>query len=130
VEIYGFVIMPNHIHLLWKTLDKNRKENPAGSFTKYTAHAFKKYLELNNPELLEEYKTTKNDRKYQFWKRDPLAILISNSEIFYQKLEYIHLNPTKEKWGLANDAEDYHWSSANFYQNEIDEFGFLKRVEF
>ena len=38
IEIYGYVIMPNHIHLLWNILQPNGKESPAGSFTKYTGH--------------------------------------------------------------------------------------------
>ena len=35
VKIYGFVIMPNHIHLIWDMLELNGKESPAGSFTKF-----------------------------------------------------------------------------------------------
>src|SRR5918912_1154458 len=41
--IYAYVIMPNHIHLLWYILIKNGKESVAGSFAKFTAHEFKKY---------------------------------------------------------------------------------------
>ena len=34
VTIYGFVIMPNHIHLLWYIHRNNGKESAAGSFAK------------------------------------------------------------------------------------------------
>jgi len=36
VEIYGYVIMPNHIHLLWQQLRMNGKEFPKNSFEKLT----------------------------------------------------------------------------------------------
>jgi REP element-mobilizing transposase RayT len=125
VELYGYVIMPNHIHLLWNFLKSNGKESAAGSFTKYTAHEFKKYLTETNVKLLHEFKSNKADRLFQFWKRDPLAVPMSTEEIFIQKLDYIHQNPVNEKWKLASLPEDYRWSSARFYQNGIDEFGVL-----
>jgi putative transposase len=48
IKLFGYVIMPNHIHLIWTHLALNGKESPAGSFTKFTAHQIKKYLQLNN----------------------------------------------------------------------------------
>jgi putative transposase len=126
VEIFGYVIMPNHIHLLWNMLSLNGKESPAASFTKFTAHQFRTYLLTNNSVLLKDYLSEKLDRNYQFWKRDPLAISLSTEAILIQKLDYIHFNPTIEKWKLAVHPEDYRWSSANFYLTGIDEFGILK----
>ncbi|MFC4263904.1 hypothetical protein ACFOWM_13505 [Ferruginibacter yonginensis] len=38
IKIYDYVIIPNHIHLLWQMLALNGKESPAGSFAKFTAH--------------------------------------------------------------------------------------------
>ena len=40
VNIYGYVIMPNHIHVLWEQLKMNRKETPKASFEKYRTHVF------------------------------------------------------------------------------------------
>ena len=37
VRIYGYVIMPNHIHLLWEQLKMNGKEFPKNSLEKFTA---------------------------------------------------------------------------------------------
>ena len=126
VELYGYVIMPNHIHLLWKFLEEERKESPAGRFNKFTAHAFKKYMKLHTPDQLSFYCVGLSDRMYQFWERDALAIPMSNEQILQQKLDYIHNNPVREKWKLAEFPEDYRWSSAAFYKNGYDEFGILK----
>jgi len=48
IAIYGFVIMPNHIHLIWEMLDKNGQELPYASFMKFTAHQFRKDLLKND----------------------------------------------------------------------------------
>jgi putative transposase len=125
VKIYSYVIMPNHIHLLWNILKPNGKENPAGSFAKFTAHQFKKYLLQTSASSLQYYQSEKEDRQYQFWKRDPLAIPISTENILIEKLNYIHNNPVKEKWALCQYPEQYKWSSAKFYLNGEDEFGIV-----
>ncbi len=125
ITIYAFVIMPNHIHLIWNMLDLNGKESAAGSFSKFTAHRFQKYLKINKPEDLNKYASQKSDRNFQFWKRDPLAISLSSEKSFLQKLNYIHCNPVAEKWKLAITPEDYKWSSAKFYEFGIDEFGII-----
>ena len=125
MEVFAYVIMPNHIHLMWNFLKLNGKESPAGSFAKFTAHQFKKYLFEQDTARLQKFVVSKTDRKMQFWKRDPLAIPLTCEENLIQKLEYIHNNPIKEKWKLALLPEEYRWSSASFYKNGSDEFGFL-----
>ena len=125
IKIYGYVIMPNHIHLLWQMLEMNGKESPAGSFAKFTAHQFKKLIAASNPLELEKYKVDERDRSYNFWKRDPLAIPMTFEAAFLQRLTYIHNNPLNPKWNLAMIPEDYRWSSAKFYELGIDEFGIV-----
>ena len=129
VKLYGYVIMPNHIHFLWSILKMNGKETPSGSFSKYTAHEFRKYLMKNDMEQLSKFKSTKIDRNHQFWKRDALAIPITSEAIFEQKLEYIHNNPVREKWQLCQYPNEYRWSSAKFYFDGKDEFNFLNHYK-
>ena len=47
IKIYGLVIMPNHIHLLWELLQKNGREMPHTSFNKITGHEIIKDLKLH-----------------------------------------------------------------------------------
>jgi len=67
VAVYGFVIMPNHIHLIWEQLQKNGKENPKGSFEKFTAHQLRTKLMTKNENSLLTYKVPDRDREYLFW---------------------------------------------------------------
>lgn len=48
IDVFGFVIMPNHVHLIWRMNSLNGKETPFGSFLKYSAHEFKKMLKEEN----------------------------------------------------------------------------------
>lgn len=119
--------MPNHVRLIWRMHQQNGKESVGSSFAKFTAHWFKRILQLSNPDLLNDFISTKRDRNYQFWKRDPLAIPLSTLSIFEQKLAYIHNNPIQEKWKLSNSPEEYRWSSVQFYKTVYDEFNFLAK---
>src|SRR5215204_5363943 len=51
IDVFAFVIMPNHIHLIWRTKELNGRETAQGSFLKYTAHEFKKLLRKNHQNL-------------------------------------------------------------------------------
>ena len=44
IDVFAFIIMPNHIHLIWRINELNGKETAQGSFLKFTAHEFKKML--------------------------------------------------------------------------------------
>src|SRR5882757_6905252 len=41
IIIYAFVIMPNHIHLIWQIQDGYKRENVQMRFLKFTAQQFK-----------------------------------------------------------------------------------------
>ena len=94
----------------------------------YTAHQFKNKLKIHHPEQLKNYLSTQNDREYHFWERRPRAIEVLGRKIAEQKLEYIHSNPCHERWNLAPEPSKYYYSSAMFYETEIDDFKFLTHV--
>ena len=126
ITVYAFVIMPNHIHLIWKINQINGKESPKASFLKFTAHQFKKYVQQNGD--LEKYRVNASNKRYEFWKRDSLAIEIYSRWVAQQKLNYIHANPCSGKWTLAKNDLSYYYSSARFYEYGNDEFGFLSNL--
>jgi REP element-mobilizing transposase RayT len=69
INLFGYVIMSNHIHLIWQGLKEFTPSGIQSSFTKYTASRFRKKLIAESPEELELYRVQKYDREYQFWKR-------------------------------------------------------------
>ena len=128
ITVYAFVIMPNHIHFIWQTNELNGKETAQGSFLKYTAHEFKKYLQANNPKFLSQFRVDSSNKEYEFWQRDSLAFELNQKDTAIQKLEYLHNNPLAAHWQLADNPIKYHYSSAKYYETEIDDFGFLNHL--
>lgn len=116
--------MPNHIHLIWRMLKLNGKEMPHASFMKFTGHQFLGLLRQDNYDFT-PYIANTTTQRHQFWERESLAIELYTENVFLQKLDYIHSNPVKEKWQLAQLPNGYRYSSAKFYETGIDEFNFL-----
>jgi putative transposase len=125
VQVYGYVIMPNHIHLRWNQLRMNGKEFPKNSFEKYTAKLLLKNMRLQQDAGMNKYAVTASDRQYNIWQRDPLAIRVFSREMAIQKLDYIHDNPLQPHWSLCTLPEHYRFSSAAFYANAVDEFNIV-----
>jgi hypothetical protein len=107
-------------------LDRNGKENPHGSFLKYTAHEFRKMLYTEDKQKLGSYRVKAVNKRHEFWQRDPLAIPLFTRKVAYQKLDYIHRNPLAKHWHLAADPCDYLYSSARYYEIGDKNFSFLK----
>lgn len=121
--IYGFVIMTNHIHLIWQMQAGIKRSNLQRDFLKFTAQELKRDLQKNHPQVLSHFSVNAKDRDYQFWERNPLSIEIWSEKVLKQKLKYLHENPVRS--GLCKFAEEYKYSSALFYKTGIDNWGFL-----
>lgn len=113
IWIYAYVIMPNHIHLLWRKQELWKEKNIQQLFLKYTAQQLKFSLIDSFSPLLEQFKSTQSDREYHFWERRPYKASMVSRRVLEQKLDYIHNNPVKA--GLCKFPEDYTYSSARFY---------------
>jgi len=127
VILYDYVIMDNHIHLIWNPTKLYSLKHTQLSFMKFTALRIKRDLEINHPDVLAKLLVQLKDRDYQFWQRNPLCKDLYNNEIIIEKLNYIHNNTVKA--GLSKEDLDYRFSSAKFYKDLGDEFEFLARFD-
>jgi putative transposase len=126
-KFFAFVIMENHIHLIWQMLPDSNPEAVQRDFLKYTAQRIQRDLKKNHPAVLSQFKVEAKDREYQFWKRNPLSVELRNHAVFRQKLDYIHWNPVKA--GLCKLPEEYKYSSALFYETGVDNWGYLEHYQ-
>ena len=113
IEVYAFVLMDNHFHLIWRIKQGYKRADIQRDFLHYTAKEILRNLKAKNAVLLEKIEVNLKDRKYQVWQRNSLSIELRSESVYNQKLDYIHNNPVKA--GLCSLAEDYKYSSAKYY---------------
>jgi REP element-mobilizing transposase RayT len=124
ISVIGYVIMPNHVHVIVYF------HKPSGDLNKVISNAkrFMAYeiinrLEKNgNEELLQllSASVTKREinkgQKHKVFTSSFDAKSIYSDKFLFQKLNYIHANPVTGKWALAKDYVSYDHSSAAFYE--------------
>ena len=108
LRVYGYVVMPEHVHILVSEPDKGTLADAIHylklSFTKRLRSqvgAQKKGANLGHPET------------GSFWQARYYDRNIRNAREFTVKLRYIHRNPVKR--GLVENPEDWTWSSFRHY---------------
>ena len=126
VGVAGFVIMTNHIHIIWRMAAETQRENLQRDFLKITAKQIIDILQRSDTEMINKITVNLKDRKLQVWKRNSMSIDLYNEEFLLQKLNYIHKNPCHPKWELAAHPSDYLYSSAKFYYNRENSFEILQ----
>ena len=126
IEVFGFVIMPNHIHVIWQLQAGRKRDAVQRDFLKHTAQEIKNDMLISYREELKDYLVNAKDRKYQFWERNALSVEIWSEKVFLQKLKYMHENPVRA--GLCTHPLQYKYSSAYYYHTGIDNWGFLTHI--
>jgi putative transposase len=94
LHVYGYVVMPGHVHLLLSEPEKDT-----------LAHALKSLKQGVSRRLI-------GDAEH-FWQKRYYDFNIRNYPQFVEKLRYIHRNPAKAR--LCERPEDWEWSSFRHY---------------
>ncbi|HXM20476.1 MAG TPA: transposase [Terriglobales bacterium] len=92
--VYGYVVMPEHVHLL---LSEPRQRTLADALKSLKQGVSRRLIAQT------EY----------FWQKRYYDFNVRNERQFVEKLRYIHRNPVKR--GLCMRAEDWGWSSYRQY---------------
>lgn len=122
--ITGFVIMPNHVHVLiaFRNTQGQSINSIEGNGKRFMAYEIVKRLkDLKKEEMLkslETYVNAKEKLKGKLhevfepsfdWKE------CTTDKFIEQKLNYIHENPCRGRWELSKYPEEYNHSSASYY---------------
>ena len=121
LEIYAYVLMHSHLHLLCKSVVSLTLAQIMRDFKKYTS---KKIIEtiINEPESRREWMLKyfteacahlKRQQQYKVWQDGYHAESVYSNSFIKEKINYIHQNPVKEK--VVVNAENYYFSSARNY---------------
>jgi len=125
-DVLGYVIMPNHVHLLLHYTNTRQSLNTIiGNGKRFIGYEIVKRLEQQGEtELLNQMKeaVTAKDRqrnkKHQVWKGTFDVKECRTEKFILQKLNYIHNNPCSGKWNLCGKPYEYLHSSARFYDGD------------
>ena len=118
LEVYGYVIMTNHLHLMLRSASEIGLSNTLRDFKKFTGKSIVEAVN-NEPESRREWiihrfkwNAAQNERNsnHQIWQQTNHAVEIHSKEFFDQRLNYIHQNPVRTR--IVDAAEDYVYSSA------------------
>jgi REP element-mobilizing transposase RayT len=125
--INGFVIMPNHLHVLVTYRNSRQTVNTrVGNGKRFIAYGLVDLLEgQGQTDLLIQLAAvvSKSDlrkgKKHQVFEPSFDCKYCISEQMILEKLAYIHANPCKGKWKLVNDPADYIHSSARFYMQGV-----------
>ncbi len=122
LNVYAWVIMSNHVHLIISTNDKPLQEI-LRDLKKYTAKQILFAIKNNPQESRKDWmlnlfrqagKQNSNNQIYQFWQQQNQPMELSTSTNAISKaIDYIHNNPVKA--GFVDKPENYtHISAIDF----------------
>ncbi|MFT5822200.1 MAG: REP element-mobilizing transposase RayT [Crocinitomix sp.] len=124
--------MTNHVHLVFRSTQKEPPELLLGDFKRFTSNAIVKAIKENPREsrkefLLEKFRVaaskSSNVKHNQFWRHDNRPIELWSNKVISQKIRYIHNNPVDA--GYVFRPEDFKYNSAVDYSGEK---GFLEGI--
>jgi putative transposase len=127
VTVYAFVIMGNHLHLIWQIMNEHTRDAVQRDFLRYTSQQILKILRNEQSPIQHDLVVNARDRKHQVWERNSLSISLWSSKVLWQKIDYIHQNPVKA--GLCKYSERYYYSCASFYYSGDRRWDFLVHVD-
>jgi REP element-mobilizing transposase RayT len=122
--VVGYVIMPNHVHLLISFSETVKIINTIiGNGKRFMAYEIVKGLkaagEFEVLLLLEEgveQNRKANNKQHEVWQASFDWKYCDSERLILQKLDYLHNNPCNGKWMLADNYLGYLHSSAGFYE--------------
>jgi putative transposase len=115
--VLGYVIMPEHIHLL---ISKPEIDDPSVVMSVIKQGTARQFLSASR---------TTSDRLRSadhFWQKRFYDFNVYSERKRIEKLKYMHRNPVKR--GLVGAPEEWQWSSFRFYY--LDEPGLLTVTKF
>jgi putative transposase len=115
--IHGYVIMPDHMHLLLSS-QGTALSSIVRDYKRFTSKKLSGLLEANeNTRLLEYFHKvavhTSRGTDYTIWQRGDPPIQITSRSMFLQKVDAIHIHPVK--CGFVDRPEQWKYSSARNY---------------
>ena len=96
-ELYGYILMDNHYHMVLKTLDAPLQDIMHRVNNKYS-----------------KFYNYKNGRTGHVFENRYKGILVKDDKYLLSLLRYVHQNPVRAK--MCKRVKDYRWGSDSYYR--------------
>jgi putative transposase len=114
LKLYGYVIMPEHVHLVLWPPDSVRLGVVIGQLKSLSARRMLPLLRIQRGVPLDRLEVRRDgEGRLAFWQARCYDHNCRTSDIVREKIEYCHKNPVVR--GLVNSPEEWRWSSYNWY---------------
>lgn len=120
-HLWGWIIMPEHVHLLLLPVRPGYKMAAVlADIKRPVGEVAIAWLEMNHPQFLSRLTVQNRNRTYRrFWQAGPGQDRnVYDPAVAHKILDYIHNNPVRR--GLVGRAEDWPWSSARDWAGSED----------
>jgi putative transposase len=121
VDLWAWVIMPEHVHFLVYPREKGRVIGRFQGFLKErVARKAITWLKENSPEWLSRITVVEGTTtRRRFWQPGGgYDRNIEQDKVILATIEYLHQNPVRR--GLVERSTDWEWSSARWYNGDAD----------
>jgi putative transposase len=119
-RLVAFVYMPEHVHLLvYPTVEPVDIDRFLAAVKRPCSAEVKANLQSTGSRLLHELTVRERPGKwsFRFWQEGPgYDRNLKTPEAVLGSIDYLHLNPVRR--GLCQEAVQWRWSSARWYQSE------------
>jgi len=128
LSILGYVVMPNHVHLVLLPRENIKLGSVIGLIKAQSARRILKICKNDNPIILKNLLVVRNRRKrYVFWQRRCYDHNCRTIEAVREMINYCHMNPVKA--GLVDNPDEWPWSSYRWYLGDMDSIVEIDDVE-
>jgi REP element-mobilizing transposase RayT len=121
-RMVGFVLMPNHVHLMLFVPDGLSINSILANMKRFAAYeVIARLNELGRSNLLDQLMegvthSAAPKQRHRVWRTSSDIKPCYSPWFIQQKINYIHANPVRGKWRLAEDSTQYEHSSAAFHR--------------
>jgi putative transposase len=111
--LIGYVVMPNHIHLLFSEPAKGTPSTVMQVLKQRVSRRLRAKKRRGPDTQLSLAFVANEDSPRQFWQRRFHDFNVWSHKKQIEKLEYMHLNPLRNR--LVTHLKDWPWSSWSYY---------------
>ncbi len=114
LQLVGYVVMPEHVHLLLSEPKKGDPSKVLQALKQAVSRALRRQEKPSHDQFSQGSADTEADTP-RFWQRRFYDFNVWSAAKVKEKLEYMHANPLKRN--LVQHPKEWPWSSWSYYEH-------------